>query len=81
MAEPVDKYINAHILFLRTLSYLTIKKQVAAAAQMCSEERASRTFSWTVAKVAPVVQSSPGLRYSTMSMWQVLAWKLGDSPR
>ena len=74
MAEPVDKYINAHILFLRTLSYLTIqKKLVVAAAQMCSEERASRTFSRTVAKVAPVVQSSPDLRYSTMSMWQVIA--------
>ena len=73
MAEPVDKYINAHILFFANIELSYYKKQVAAAAQMCSEERASRTFSWTVAKVALVVQSSPGLRYSTMSMWQVLA--------
>ena len=43
------------ILFLRTLSCLTMqkKKQVVAAAQACSGESASITLSRTVDEVAP----------------------------
>ena len=52
IADLVYYSINAHS-FLWTLSYDT-KKEVVAAAQVCSEGSVSTAVSRTVAKVAPV---------------------------
>ena len=50
MADPVYCSVNVHSIFGDfELSY-NKKKQVVAAAQVCSEERASATFSRTVAR-------------------------------
>ena len=52
IAEPVYYSINACSVFAdNELSYN--KQYVVAAAQVCSEESASTTFSRTVAKLAP----------------------------
>ena len=56
IADPVDHGINADSIFSDIeLSNNAKKKQVAAAAQVRSEESASVTFSRTVVKVAPVI--------------------------
>ena len=58
---------------LRTLSYRTIKKkQVVAAAHVCSEESVSTTFSRTVAKEAPWTKIAP--LYGTGGMGNVPAF-------
>ena len=49
MAHPVDYSINAHSMFCGHRVILQYRKQVEAAAQVCSEESASTTFSRTVA--------------------------------
>ena len=48
---------------------------MAAAAHACSEESASTTYSRTVAKVAPVFQSSPTLRYLRRHLLLCIALK------
>ena len=58
MADQIDNNIKAHSIFVDIeLSYN--KKLVVVAAQVCSEESASTTFSRTVAKVAPWCKVAP----------------------
>ena len=64
IAEPAGNSINAHSIFARIeFSYNAKKKQVAAAAQMCSEKSESTTFFSDGGQSSPGVQSSPGFRY------------------
>ena len=54
MADPVYCIINKHSIFVDIeLSYNT-KKQVGAAAKVCSEESVSTAYSLTLAKAARV---------------------------
>ena len=57
------------VLYLQTLVYFTMqkKRQVAAAAQVCSQETASTAFSRTVAKEPRWSELAPV--YGTMAVW------------